>query len=195
MRKETCWNCSQRMSEPVAFCPTCGQPTRHATDADRLDFDLRQWRSHVERSSTTGNGKTSSAPARAGVATAIRREPFAPPAPAENERRAPAKKKRRFTMPVIRLPKLRPPRRRPRVEHREVRLDEDDPFAYNACATCGAVDWILRGRQNDDGTYPYWCVRCSRSFKTTVRLAHGPKPFIAAGTVVAVLITFLYLLR
>lgn len=188
MRKETCWNCSERMSEPVAFCPTCGQPTRHATDADHLDFDLKQWRSHVERGTTNGNGKQASRPAtRAGVATAIRTEPAAAPASVRT--------KRRLTRPTIRLPKVRLPRRAPRVEHVEINLEKDDPFAYRACVTCGATDWILRGRRNDDGTYPYWCVRCSRAFKTTVRLAHGPKPFIAAGTVVAVLVTFLYLLR
>ena len=188
MRKETCWNCSERLSEPVAFCPTCGQPTRHATDADRLDFDLKQWRSHVARGTTNGNGKHARTPAsRARVATAIREEPFAAATP--------VKTKRRFTIPAARLPKVRLPRRAPRGEHVEIDLDKDDPFAYRACVTCGATDWILRGRQNDDGTYPYWCVRCSRAFKTTVRLAQAPKPFIAAGTVVGVLATFLYLLR
>ncbi len=178
------------MTEPVAFCPTCGQPTRHATDADRLDFDLKQWRSHVERSATTtkGNGRPAHKPApRAGIATAIRDEPFVAPAP--------VKKQRRFALPAIRIPKIRLPRRGGRVEHRQIDLETDDPFAYNACVTCGATDWILRGRQNDDGTYPYWCVRCSRSFKTTVRLAQSAKPFVAAGAVVAVLIAFLYLLR
>ncbi|MFY9587024.1 MAG: hypothetical protein WAT66_06165 [Actinomycetota bacterium] len=176
------------MTEPVAFCPSCGQPTRHATDADRLDFDLKQWRSHVKGSTTNGNGKATSKPAsRVGVATATRDEQrFVASVPGQT--------KRRFTMPSLRVPRLRMPQRRRRPDV-EINLDTDDPFAYSACVTCGATDWILRGPQNDDGTYPYWCVRCSRAFKTTVRLAHGRKPFIAAGTVVAVLIFFLYLLR
>src|SRR5262245_37545609 len=187
MRKESCWNCSTRMAEPVAFCPSCGQPTRHATDADRLDFDLKQWRSHKERGGSNGNGKpATTTPVRAGVATALRGEPFVAP---------PQVAKRRVTLPKLRIPQIRLPRRGERPEHVEINLDSDDPFAYSACVTCGAVDWILRGSQNDDGTFNYWCVRCSRAFKTSVRLAHGPKPFIAAGTVVAVLVFFLYLLR
>jgi hypothetical protein len=187
MRKETCWNCSTRMTEPVAFCPTCGQPTRHATDADRMEYDLKQWRSHVDRAANGGKGRqvTPAAP-RAGVATTVREKPFVTPPP---------QPKRRRKMPALRVPKLRMPRRPARVEHREIHLDADDPFAYTACVSCGATDWILRGSQNDDGTFKYWCLRCSRAFKTTVRIAHGRKPFIAAATVVAVLVFFLYLLR
>ena len=136
---------------------------------------------------TNGNGKPARNPARAGVATAIREEPFVAPAPVE--------KKRRFTMPAIRLPKVRLPNRRPRPEQVEIHLDRDDPFAYDACVACGATDWILRGRRSGDGTFPYWCLRCSRAFKTTVRIAHGRKPFVAVGAVVAVLVAFVYLLR
>jgi hypothetical protein len=176
------------MAEPVAFCPNCGQPTRHATDADRLDHDLKQWRTHVKAAASGGNGKrVSGPPPRTGVATATRQQPFVAPAPET--------KKRRFAMPALRLPKLRMPRSRANGQQVEINLDTDDPFAYTACVTCGATDWILRGRQNEDGRYPYWCLRCSRSFKTTARLAQARKPFIAAGAVVAVLIFFLFVLR
>lgn len=179
------------MTEPVAFCPNCGQPTRHATDADRLDFDLKQWRTHVRRSSVEGgNGiPATSAASRAGVATTVREKPFVAPPPAQKKKRI------RVSLGAIKLPKLRLPRHSGPVEPREIHLDDDDPFAYDACVQCGATDWILRGSRNDDGTFNYWCVRCSRAFKTSVRIAHGRKPFIAAAVVVAVLITFLYLLR
>ena len=76
----------------------------------------------------------------------------------------------------------------------EIVLDVDDPFAYRACATCGERDWILRGSRNAEGTINYWCVRCSRAFKTSVRLPHGPKPFLAAAVVVAFLVGMLVLL-
>jgi hypothetical protein len=192
MAKETCWNCSAKMAAPVPFCPTCGQPTRHATDSDRLDFDLRQWRAHLERGGANGGSSRPSTRVadRPAVAAAVARS--ATPAVTD----APKKKSRHIAMPTLRLPTLRLPKMRSRDPGTGERvLDLDDPFAYTECATCQERDWILRGSRNDDGTFNYWCVRCSRSFKTSYRLAHGPKPFVAAGVVLAILVAMLVFLR
>jgi uncharacterized Zn finger protein (UPF0148 family) len=54
MAKESCPNCATKLIEPVSFCPTCDRPTRHASDAELLDWDLKQWRAHVDKSVAVG---------------------------------------------------------------------------------------------------------------------------------------------
>ena len=84
-------------------------------------------------------------------------------------------------MPKIHAPKLRRPRRERDVV---IDLDNDHEFAYRACATCHEIDWIVRTTRNDDETWNYWCVRCSRLFKTEIKIHHAIKPFLSAGLVV-----------
>jgi hypothetical protein len=69
-------------------------------------------------------------------------------------------------------------------------LDADHEFVYTSCTCCERADWIVRTGRNEDKSYNYWCVRCSRSFKTDARLRHGLKPFVAAGSVVGTIAAF-----
>jgi hypothetical protein len=175
------------MADPVAFCPACGQPTKHATDADRLDFDLKQWRAHIERGDSNGGTGRAAVPAsRIGVATSVRGGRFVTP---------PAKPRRRFTFPRIHLPAWRLPAVRRKEADRVIVLDHDDPSEYRACVTCGARDWILRGRRSGDRRWTYWCVRCSRSFRTSVRLPYGSKPFVASAGVLFLFFGLILVLR
>ena len=190
MAKELCGSCEARLATPVSFCPSCERPTRHATDAERVDWDLRQWRAHVDRSVAAG------ADPRGGALTAVAFEPAPHPVraavlePAREPVRAEAAPEQtswgrtgpalRVRMPRIHAPKLRRPRREPDLV---IDLDRDHEFAYRACATCEDTDWVLRTTRNDDETWNYWCVRCSRSFKTEVKIRQAIKPFLSAGIV------------
>jgi ssDNA-binding Zn-finger/Zn-ribbon topoisomerase 1 len=189
-RKEICPDCGAKMAEPASFCPRCGKPTDHASDAERLEFDLAQWRSHVDRSGASGvaaNGNGSP--------------------PATMTKPAPMPSMIQIPDPAAAVPVEARPRRHiarrpntPRPESvepdRVIVLDSaDDPFAYNACTVCERTDWILRTTRNEDGTWNYWCIRCSRAFKTVVRLRHGIKPFVAAGSVVGGIIATSLLMR
>jgi hypothetical protein len=185
MAKESCPNCATKMIRPVSFCPTCERPTPHATDAERLDWDLRQWRSHVDRSVAAGVVQGSDALRTSGaVMVASPEKPLAPVA------RVPLMKTK--TAPVTEglaeahVATRRPKRTKPETKQRDlvIDLDGDDAFAYRACSTCQATDWIVRTQRNEDETWNYWCVRCSRSFKTEFKLAHGVKPFLFSGIVV-----------
>jgi len=205
MAKETCENCYTKLAAPVAFCPTCDRPTRHANDAERLDWDLRQWHAHVNRSVAAGvvsNGRataTEIAPARMNVAEALpaarptsqptiraearmvgrapASEPFpaaSPEASSENGS-APSRSRR------IHLPRVRSERAE---GDRVIDLDADHEFAYRACPTCEAADWVVRATRNEDDTWNYWCVRCSRSFKSEIKIRRALKPFLSGGIVV-----------
>ncbi|TMK17121.1 MAG: hypothetical protein E6G68_09120 [Actinobacteria bacterium] len=155
MAKETCTICEHRLPAPVAFCPSCDQPTRHATDADRLEWDLRTWRAHVDRSVADGVNAAAAVMVAEAPATHL-----APPAPV--------------------IEAVTPARA---GVNQVIDLDRDHEFAYRACATCHETDWVLRTSRNDDGTRNYWCVRCSRSFKTEIRIPQALKPFLSAGVV------------
>ena len=72
-------------------------------------------------------------------------------------------------------------RRRQAKAMSAVTIDLTTEFAYESCVSCGTTGWILRTGHNEDGTWRYWCVRCSRAFKTPVRLAHGRWPFVVSG--------------
>ena len=198
MAKEICPNCNAKMTQRVSFCPVCSRPTPHATDAEHLEWDLHQWRSHVERS--FGNGSTS--------AVAVRTAPTRPeraPAPdlkvvrapdpiAEPVRKEPrAARKRR--LPKISWPKASLRVRSAAEEDRVIVLDADNPFAYTVCTSCERADWIVRYRRNEDASYNYWCVRCSRSFKSDARLSHALKPFLASGSVIGALGALTILMR
>jgi hypothetical protein len=196
MARETCSSCDVKLSAPVVFCPGCEQPTRHATEADRLEWDLRTWRAHVDRSVAAGvdpHARTAvaEAPGRPPL-TRIWEEPAAAPVPAVNQTAAPqaappADRSRpsRGARATVHARKQRVPRRRrERPKPVEViELDADHEFVYRACATCVETDWIVRTRRNDDETWNYWCVRCSRSFKTEIKLGNALKPFLSAGVV------------
>jgi hypothetical protein len=223
MAKETCDNCYVKLAQPVSFCPSCNRPTRHANDSERLEWDLRQWRSHVDRSVAAGMNPTGQAVgfgAAASVAVAPQSQPAAPPAPAQKivprivpmpapqsrftrlHRSAapaakPAARAARVEAPApVAVPATPQPARetkkrrlarsrRPRPEPATiVERDRDHEFAYRTCASCDRIDWIVRCSQNDDETWNYWCLRCSRSFKTEVRLAQALKPFLSGGIVV-----------
>jgi hypothetical protein len=213
MAKEICPNCATKLSEPSSFCPTCDRPTRHANDAERLDWDLRQWRAHVDKSVAAGVVPGAQAlRASGGVIVAFPEKPLAPvvrpsmiqprtqqivervaesrvaeapvaAAPAPEAPKVSQKEPRRSRAHVAksRLPKMkREPKRAEVVDD----VDPDNAFAYRACSTCQETDWIVRTKRNEDETWNYWCVRCSRSFKTDVKLSQAVKPFLFSGAVV-----------
>jgi hypothetical protein len=195
MPKETCPNCATKMSEPVSFCPTCDRPTRHANDAERLDWDLKQWRTHVGKSAAAGPLSDDAVRgSRGGVIVASAEKPVPPvarPAAVVLRPDAPVQPRRTVARRPSRIDaaKQRLARRKDRKEPPVViDLDADNAFAYRACATCQATDWIIRTNRNDDGTWNYWCVRCSRTFKTENKLHQAVKPFASAGAVVGGLI-------
>jgi hypothetical protein len=169
MAKEICTDCSAKLAQPVPFCPSCGRPTRYADDSERLEWDLGQWRAHVDRSIAAGLNPSGvavgfGAHASAAPAPRARPEPVPPPAPVAKPRIVVAEPERAgWATPA--------------------EPDRDDEFAYRACSTCSASDWIVRNGRNDDETWNYWCVRCSRSFKTEIKLPHALKPFVGSGVV------------
>jgi hypothetical protein len=191
MAKESCTSCERRLPEPVAFCPSCDQPTRHATDADRVDWDVRTWRAHVDRSFAAGvNPGTAvmvaEAPVERIVAASTAPAPVSLPRP---ERVLYVVAPRVEVEPAV-VPAPAEPRKKPRRSRRGrtadepvIDLDRDHEFAYRACVTCHANDWVVRTSRNDDETWNYWCVRCSRAFKTEIRIPQALKPFLSAGVV------------
>ncbi|MGH2793203.1 MAG: hypothetical protein ACRDKG_02760 [Actinomycetota bacterium] len=201
MAKEICPNCDAKLTQRVSFCPNCSRPTQHASEAEHLDWDLRQWRSHVEKSVVAGS------PARPPVvlgSVAVDEARTRPdpdlhvvvrPDPVVEPRRS--EKGRKLRMPAIPKPDLRMPGRR-RPEHEEDRvivLDADHSFVYTACTSCERADWVVRTRRNEDDTYNYWCVRCSRSFKTDAKIRQAIKPFLTAGSIIGALATLSLVMR
>lgn len=202
MAKETCTSCEARLLDRASFCPSCARPTRHASDAERLEFDLSQWRAHVDRSVAAGIVPGTALAARVTQASHVRPARIESPVPANlapprevptppRRAEAPPREVAQLEAPARRrMPRVHVPRPRlPRIVRSEpaavVDLSTvDHGFVYRACATCERADWILRGRRNDDETWIYWCVRCSRSFKTEMKLRHAFKPFLSAGIVI-----------
>jgi hypothetical protein len=198
MAKELCDGCSAKLTGSGASCPSCGRPTRHATDADRLEWDLQQWRSHVERSVEAGGTSTSSVATRLADPPAAR-TPVRPAIEVARRAEAPSveerpRRRRSIPKPHISRPRLRG--RRARTEPAlDTLVDADNPFAYRACATCGERDWVVRTTRNDDKTFNYWCVRCSRSFKSELRIRHAIKPFLSGGVVLGGIAALSVLMR
>ena len=211
MAKEICPNCNFKMARPVSFCPECSRPTRHATPDELVEWDLRQWRRHVDRSVAAGI----SAPTAVNLTSVAVADQ---PAPQAVTPRRPVTVER--PKPVVRQTSPQRPPERPvegiekparvslrtklrgrvstfrRAEpDRVIVLDSDDPFHYTACTSCERNDWIVRTTRNEDGTYNYWCVRCSRSFKTDARINQALKPFAAAGSVIGLLATLSVVMR
>ena len=168
MAKHLCTSCGRKLPGPVAFCPACEQPTVHASDAERLEWDLRRWRAHVDRAAAPSSNPSSSVnPTSVALAEAPALQSTVP-APASVM--APEPDPIRVeTLSVVVEPE-------PELEHH-------NEFAYRSCVTCERTDWIVRTSRNEDGTWNYWCVRCSRAFKTDVRIAQALKPFLSAGAV------------
>lgn len=223
-KKELCHSCSAKLSGRVSFCPKCGRPTPHASHQEVLDFEKSQWRSHLERTQAVRGAGGSAAgtmvaarPVEAAPSIITRPAPRPAPAP-ERPRREP--KQRRVKEPRQKTPRTKAPRttaapktkeRRfhfalpkvrllPKIEPREqedrvIDLEVDPAFVYTACTTCQRADWIMRTTQNEDRSWNYWCVWCSKSFKTDLKLPFGNKPFIAAGVVVALLVVASLLIR
>jgi hypothetical protein len=172
------------MVKPVSFCPTCDRPTPHASDAERVEWDLKQWRSHVDRSVAAGVLPGAEVLRASGaVLVASPEKPLATVAGLRTLQRKTAPVVERLAEAQVEKPR---PKRTPETKPRDlvIDLDADNAFAYRACATCQATDWIVRTKRNDDETWNYWCVRCSRSFKTENKLRHGVKPFLYSGIVV-----------
>jgi hypothetical protein len=188
MAKEICSNCATKMSEPVSFCPTCDRPTRHAGKAELLEWDLKQWRDHVDRAAATSTLPTASTEGtrsgRSITGVAERMEaPFAAERPERTVAVGSQRRTSRITVAKPRLPRVKREARARRKQDIVIDLDHDNAFAYRACVTCEATDWIVRTTRNDDTTWNYWCVRCSRAFKTEVKLRNAVKPFLSAGIV------------
>lgn len=192
MAKETCSNCYVKLPGKVSFCPQCSRPTSHATAAELMDWDLRQWRQHVEHSMSSGGAMVGSsrtiaideAPRRTSVpvptAPSVESAVASPRAKTDREPKPPKLARVRSWLTAL--------RRLPRERDRVIVLDEDHAFVYRACTTCERSDWIVRYSRNEDRTYNYWCVRCSRSFKSDARLRHAMKPFVAAACVILPLV-------
>lgn len=209
MAKETCPNCNARLPRAASFCPTCERPTRYATPEELKEHDVRTWRAHRERSAS-GDWHNGSAVALYEPGTVEGYQPSAAPAPAiriehpladepaprhrvlrsaktESVRAAkPAEPTAAKTRRRIRLPKASFPKAE--TGDRVINLDTDNPFAYSSCTECARTDWIVRTKHNEDGTWMYWCVRCSRSFKSDVRIENAAKPFMAAGSVIGFIV-------
>ena len=119
--------------------------------------------------------------------------PVKAPRMKEPRPKAPRTKERRFhvALPKFRLPKIEIRK----GEDQVVDLEADQEFVYKACNHCNRTDWLVRTTRNDDATWNYWCVWCSRSMKTPMRLPHGRNPLVAAGVVVFVLVAASLLLR
>jgi hypothetical protein len=170
---------------------------------------LQQWRTHVDKSVALGVVPGAEAlRASGGVIVASPEKPLAPVAHspmiqprtqqvAERVAEARVAKAPVTAVPPPEAPKVsrkdrrsraQVPTSRPARKHREPKrpevVDPENAFAYRACSTCQETDWIVRTKRNEDETWNYWCVRCSRSFKTDVKLGQAVKPFLFSGIVV-----------
>lgn len=204
-----CSSCDYKYKDAVPFCPRCEQPTPFATVDEVRQWDLDQWRRHQAESSVAATGGSGTVlphpPVRvAGESGAQRFDqphrpdphrveaPHAEPLRAVPPREAgPRRKARghdvsrsRFRLPLPRKDDDVALEARLRAV---VQSPQDYQFIYEACTSCDRTDWILRTGRNEDESYNYWCVRCSRSFKTDLRLPHGRKPFITAGSILGFL--------
>ncbi len=171
-----CRSCELVIKEVVAFCPRCGRPTAHASPDEVREFELTQWRQHQSGETRTAAG----APARevtphAKVAVVHTRRPTSKTSKPKRDR----SRGRKQPSALQAVLKQREPEPTP--------VDPDDPFHYTACTSCSKTDWLLRTGRNEDETWRYWCVRCSRSLKTDALIPHGRKPFLAAGGVLTTL--------
>ncbi len=199
MAKEICSNCNAKMPHPVSFCPGCSRPTEHASPSELLEWDLSQWRRHVDHAVAIGDSKPAPVSFRSVVAVEERVAPIVEPKLVVSSS-APSTPKIERT-PRVRAPKParreRTGRRRPEPQERDrvIVLDADSAFVYTSCTSCERADWIIRTKRNEDDTYNYWCVRCSRSFKTDARLRHGFKPFLSSGLVMGALATLSIVMR
>lgn len=214
MGKEICSNCNAKLSQSVSFCPVCSRPTPHASESELIEWDLRQWRTHVDRSVASGSSMPATVPlgsAAGALAVAApqatpspsvrhaprmetparAREPKAEKAPRRARRSKEARKAERRVRRVARLATSRESTAQDRV----IVLDADHEFVYTSCTSCERGDWIVRTTRNEDETYNYWCVRCSRAFKSDARLRHGIKPFLASGSVIGALGALSILMR
>jgi len=197
--KEICSNCDAKMTQPVSFCPGCARPTEHASPSELVEWDLSQWRRHVDQAVAIGDTNPASVSGRSVVAVEERVAPIVEmePTAVPSSRRAPRSER----APRVRAPKParreRTGRRRPEPKERDrvIVLDADSAFVYTSCTSCERADWIIRTTRNEDDTYNYWCVRCSRGFKTDARLSHGLKPFLSSGLVIGALATLSVVMR
>ena len=195
MAKEICPNCNAKMTGRVSFCPVCSRPTGHASDAERMEWDLGQWRRHVERSVANGSAAAVAIAAPAPRAPAPDLQVVRAPETVAGQLPREVGERRRLRLPKLPKPVLRLPTRTHSDEDRVIVLDSDHAFMYTACTSCERTDWIVRYGRNEDDTYNYWCVRCSRSFKTDARLRHALKPFLASGTVIGAISALSIIMR
>ncbi|MGH2785402.1 MAG: hypothetical protein ACRDJ1_09070 [Actinomycetota bacterium] len=200
MAKAICPNCDAKLIQGVSFCPNCARPTQYASKAEHLEWDLRRWRDHVEKS--VGAGATSSQPVVLGSVAVDARSRPAPELPVLVTPDPVVEPKGTRSARTLRMPKppklsvRLPARRRPEPEQdRVIVLDSDNAFVYTACTSCERADWVVRTRRNEDDTYNYWCVRCSRSFKTDARIRQAFKPFMTAGSIIGALATLSVVMR
>ena len=194
MAKEICSNCNAKMTRRVSFCPGCSRPTGHASPSELLEWDLNQWRRHIDQTEAPAEPAPVSLRSRVAVEERVAPAVEMRPAVESSARRAEGAPRGRAAEPARRE---RPKRRRPEppVRDRVIVLDADSAFVYTSCTSCERADWIVRTKHNEDDTYNYWCVRCSRSFKTDARLRHGLKPFLSSGLVIGALATLSIVMR
>jgi hypothetical protein len=196
--KIKCTSCDTRLEGRPAFCARCGEPTQWATAEDRRQHDLEKWRRHAAQVRGDVHASAPRIPASVAAVTdprvqvveeredvhTVKRRSWPEP---KMPRRAPEPKRERAPRPSIadRLKALfkRDDRPAPVID-----LDSDSMSAPSACVTCQKNDWIIRTGRNEDDSFRYWCIRCSRAFKSDLRLAHARLPFIVAGSILAVLV-------
>jgi hypothetical protein len=197
MRGKSCRSCEGRIDGTPSFCPRCGVPTEFASADERTHYDLANWR----RNSLQARDDGAPSPARripdsvraaTGQATLDTAPTYGTP---HATRRARRPVRSRARAPFARYRKAAAGTDDAAVENGHgvesadiVELDKHDAFAYRACVRCHKVDWLLRTGTSEDGRFRYWCMRCSRSFKSEVRLPHARKPFVVSGSILVALI-------
>jgi hypothetical protein len=211
MKAFACGSCDAKIKALVSFCPSCGEPTHLATPDELREWDLGKWRASREKQAAVAHASVSAVASPNGrvSATLPAGGQYTPQPPATEhrptrERHSPARtatNRRTASVPRTRrspgtatakhknglLARVRVRRDEARAHTAE--LDRNDPFIYFACTHCERTDWLLRTGRNEDGTWRYWCVRCSKSFKSDAWIDHGRKPFVVSGVIFATLIT------
>lgn len=212
MRGSACIDCGQKMKRPASFCPRCGHPTQSASPDELRAYEIERWRAH--RSDSAANERANGArvapplpwrrPAEIDVTDAAMAEPAREEPHVVHRRSSPTRKPAaksaskparatREKLPKIRLkPSLSKRAERPEPEPQFTGLPEE--LVWHACPSCDRGDWLVRTGREEDGSWRYWCFRCSRNFKSDVRIVHGRKPFVTAGSILTFLAALPYVL-
>jgi hypothetical protein len=197
MKGISCRSCEARIEGRPSFCARCGEPTQFATAEERTQHDLEKWRNRTQAEQASVLRTPASVMHAMGGAL-----PEQDISPTREDRHAPrvTRRRPRREIPAViarakedlpaRMKKARSIRRggvRTEPAH-VIDLEHDALSAPAACVRCDRTDWLVRTGQNEDGSFRYWCLRCSRAFKSDLRITHARKPFVVSGSILALLI-------